>query len=393
MLFAKVVALVLCASALTVANTDAEQSQKQGLLRHTSSTRRLDDVAGSTEKVADSVLLVPKVMSDGTVSAPTDGALSTATIVAATTSESPAVDSVPGSTEKVADSVLLIPKVMSDGTATLSTATVAATTAGTTESPAVDAAAGSTEKVADSALLVPKTTPDGTAPLSAAATNGTLGTATVAKIVSSELTSSTTCTLSSGGAGTLCGTNGGCCASDTFCTLGPNNYNTYDGCCTIGSTACGATLTTSSCCRSGTFCTVSTANYNVKSLCCTTGTTACGTGCCPLGSKCTDPYSSTGCTVTISSSAKSPTSSSSSCFAGTERVTLESGVSKAMAEVKVGDRVLTVNAKGYLPQYGVYSMRRLSGHRSSGGRGWTEGDTGCSRTDRGAPSWRRSQRR
>ena len=43
----------------------------------------------------------------------------------------------------------------------------------------------------------------------------------------------------------------------------------------------------------------------------------------------------------------SPTSSSvGSCFASTEQVALESGHTKAMADVQVGDRVLTVNAKG-----------------------------------------------
>ena len=34
-----------------------------------------------------------------------------------------------------------------------------------------------------------------------------------------------------------------------------------------------------------------------------------------------------------------------SCFAGTEHVTLENGATKAMSEVAVGDRILTVNAK------------------------------------------------
>ena len=42
----------------------------------------------------------------------------------------------------------------------------------------------------------------------------------------------------------------------------------------------------------------------------------------------------------------SPTSSSTSaCFAGTESVTLESGETKSLTQVKVGDRVLTMNAK------------------------------------------------
>ena len=37
---------------------------------------------------------------------------------------------------------------------------------------------------------------------------------------------------------------------------------------------------------------------------------------------------------------------SAACFAGTEQVRLESGAFKAMADVRVGDRVLSVNAKG-----------------------------------------------
>ena len=45
--------------------------------------------------------------------------------------------------------------------------------------------------------------------------------------------------------------------------------------------------------------------------------------------------------------AASPTSSSSaSCFASTEQVTLESGLFKAISEVQVGDRVLTVTTQG-----------------------------------------------
>ena len=35
-----------------------------------------------------------------------------------------------------------------------------------------------------------------------------------------------------------------------------------------------------------------------------------------------------------------------SCFAGSELVTLENGATKAMADVQVGDRILTINAKG-----------------------------------------------
>jgi len=47
-----------------------------------------------------------------------------------------------------------------------------------------------------------------------------------------------------------------------------------------------------------------------------------------------------------SSPVSSPTSSSTAaCFAGTELVTLESGETKSLTEVKVGDRVLTMNAK------------------------------------------------
>ena len=42
----------------------------------------------------------------------------------------------------------------------------------------------------------------------------------------------------------------------------------------------------------------------------------------------------------------STSSSSTSCFAGTELVILASGVSKAISEVQVGDRVLTINAQG-----------------------------------------------
>ena len=45
--------------------------------------------------------------------------------------------------------------------------------------------------------------------------------------------------------------------------------------------------------------------------------------------------------------AASPTTSSSgSCFAGTEQLTLASGLTKAISEVQVGDRVLTINALG-----------------------------------------------
>jgi len=44
--------------------------------------------------------------------------------------------------------------------------------------------------------------------------------------------------------------------------------------------------------------------------------------------------------------AATPTSSSPACFAATEQVALENGASKAIADVDVGDRILTVNAKG-----------------------------------------------
>ena len=47
------------------------------------------------------------------------------------------------------------------------------------------------------------------------------------------------------------------------------------------------------------------------------------------------------------SAAQSSTSSGlSSCFASSEQVTLESGATKAMVDVKVGDRILTLNAQG-----------------------------------------------
>ena len=55
--------------------------------------------------------------------------------------------------------------------------------------------------------------------------------------------------------------------------------------------------------------------------------------------------SSSGST-SVGGSSGSSSSSSSGCFAATETVTLESGASKAISEVTVGDRILTVNAKG-----------------------------------------------
>ena len=56
----------------------------------------------------------------------------------------------------------------------------------------------------------------------------------------------------------------------------------------------------------------------------------------------------TGTTSIPSSSGggSSSSSSSSACFAGSELLTLENGATKAIADVRVGDRVLTVNAKG-----------------------------------------------
>ena len=52
-------------------------------------------------------------------------------------------------------------------------------------------------------------------------------------------------------------------------------------------------------------------------------------------------------TPVVASPVSSPTSSSNAaCFAGTELVTVESGETKSLAQVKVGDRVLAVNNKG-----------------------------------------------
>ena len=50
-------------------------------------------------------------------------------------------------------------------------------------------------------------------------------------------------------------------------------------------------------------------------------------------------------TVTVTP-VSSPEASAAACFAGTEQVTLESGAVKALADVRVGDRVLSVNGKG-----------------------------------------------
>ena len=54
----------------------------------------------------------------------------------------------------------------------------------------------------------------------------------------------------------------------------------------------------------------------------------------------------TGAPITIPSSPSSPSSSPSTCFAATEHVTLESGAVKALPDVRVGDRVLSVNRQG-----------------------------------------------
>ena len=55
---------------------------------------------------------------------------------------------------------------------------------------------------------------------------------------------------------------------------------------------------------------------------------------------------STQATPVVASPVSSPTSgSTSACFAGTELVTLESGETKSLTQVEVGDRVLTMNAK------------------------------------------------
>ncbi len=56
-------------------------------------------------------------------------------------------------------------------------------------------------------------------------------------------------------------------------------------------------------------------------------------------------------TAPTSSPVAAPTSSSSSCFAATELLTLESGATRPISEVAVGDSVLTVNPQGAL----VYS--------------------------------------
>ena len=59
----------------------------------------------------------------------------------------------------------------------------------------------------------------------------------------------------------------------------------------------------------------------------------------------TSSTSSSSGSVASGSGSSSGSSSSSGCFAATETVTLESGASKAMSEVTVGDRILTVNAQ------------------------------------------------
>jgi len=51
-------------------------------------------------------------------------------------------------------------------------------------------------------------------------------------------------------------------------------------------------------------------------------------------------------TITVPGAPSNSPTSSPACFAGTERVTLENGATKAIADVQAGDRILTVNAKG-----------------------------------------------
>ena len=63
----------------------------------------------------------------------------------------------------------------------------------------------------------------------------------------------------------------------------------------------------------------------------------------PTLSPVTVPGTFTAGTITTSSNG---VNSNPSCFAGSELVTLESGSDKQMSEVQIGDRILTVNAKG-----------------------------------------------
>ena len=300
MLFVKVVAIfVLCASALAA---ETEQSQKQGPLRH--AARRTDGAVAEVHGVMTTV--VDGIQGGAPLKAAVDGLASTTTTTV-------------GTNKNLADVDGVVAKV--PGVATTAT----------------------------DALV--KTTPD-VAPLTAAADASTNATK-VDKIFTAGLSSSATCMTTLGNIGTECGSTK-CCISGTFCTLAAYNYNTYDGCCPTGNTACGATASTSKCCPAYTTCTPSATNYNLGNICCSLGTTSCGTGCCPAGSKCTDPIAFNGCTSTSSSSGSS--SSGSSCFAATERLTLESGQTKAISEARVGDRVLSVNAKGQAVYSDVVSV-------------------------------------
>ena len=65
----------------------------------------------------------------------------------------------------------------------------------------------------------------------------------------------------------------------------------------------------------------------------------------PVAAGATSPCTFADSLVTPTVPASSPTSSPA-CFAGTERVTLHNGTAKAIADVAVGDRILTVNAQG-----------------------------------------------
>ena len=61
------------------------------------------------------------------------------------------------------------------------------------------------------------------------------------------------------------------------------------------------------------------------------------------------PYTISGLTIpatTTTANSVGSNTASNACFAGSEQVTMENGIIKAMADVQVGDRVLTVNAKG-----------------------------------------------
>ena len=126
--------------------------------------------------------------------------------------------------------------------------------------------------------------------------------------------------------------------------------------------ACGSGGTTQLCIGANNVCCTSTdpagvvAGFNAGTggVCCglvAPGWSQVGTGyyasylMCPFGSACVGTSKCVSNAGTVAVAAAS-TSSGSSCFASTEQVTLESGHTKAMADVQVGDRVLTVNAKG-----------------------------------------------